>query len=127
MSERARPSGGEGESIERALAAGTERLVQRDAFGELLARATENVVGVTKLGFDMLDLVVRNLRLAGRPDIQRLGRQIARAEDKLEMVLQELEALRAELVTAPAPRADPAANGHGGTPRAPAGSEPAAP
>jgi hypothetical protein len=81
---------------EAALSAATEQTVQRDAFGELLARSTENVMAVIKIGFDVADLIVRNLRLAGRADIDRLGRQLARTEDKLELLLQEIEALRAE-------------------------------
>jgi hypothetical protein len=74
-----------------------ETLVQRDAFGELLAMATENVVAVAKIGADVGDLFVRNLRLAGRRDIARLGAQLARTEDKLESVLQQVEQLQDEL------------------------------
>jgi hypothetical protein len=74
-----------------------ERLVQRRAFGELLAMATENVVALAKIGADVGDLMVRNMRLAGRSDIARLGRQLARTEDKLEIVLQEVERLQDEL------------------------------
>ncbi len=54
-------------------------------------------MGVTKIGFDVLDLTVRNLRLAGRPDLVRLGRQLNRNEDKLERVLQEVESLQDEV------------------------------
>ena len=90
---------------EAAFAAATEKTVQRDAFGELLARATENVMGVTKIAFDIADLIVRNLRVAGRADIDRLGRQLARTEDKLELLLQEIEALRAETRDGPPPDA----------------------
>jgi hypothetical protein len=86
---------------EAAFASAAEKSVQRDAFGELLARATENVMAVTKIAFDLGDTIVRNLRLAGRADIDRLGRQLARTEDKLEMLLQEIEALRADGRTAP--------------------------
>jgi hypothetical protein len=71
-----------------------ERLVGRDSFGELLARVTENVVGLTRIGTSVFDLMLRNLRLAGRQDIDRLGRQLARTEDKLELVLQEVERLQ---------------------------------
>ena len=74
-----------------------EQVVQRNAFGELLAMATENVVALAKLGADAGDLTVRNLRLAGRRDIARLGQQLARTEDKLETVLQEVERLQDEL------------------------------
>jgi len=82
---------------ERQAADATEQLVQRQAFGELLARLTENFVGVARIGMDAADLVVRNLRLAGRTDVTRLGRQLARTEDKLERVLQShAEFLRVE-------------------------------
>jgi hypothetical protein len=87
---------------EKRAAGAMEQLVARDSFGELLARVTENAMAVTKIGFDAMDLVVRNLRLAGRNDVTRLGRQIARTEDKLELVLQEVERLREERAEKPA-------------------------
>ena len=85
------------EDAEKRTAAAMEELVKRDAFGELLARATENVLALTRIGNDVADLVVRNLRLAGRRDITSLGRQLARSEDKLERVLQEVERLQQQL------------------------------
>ena len=85
------------EKAEKATANAMEELVQRDSFGEILARVTENVMGLTKIGFDVLDMTVRNLRLAGRPDLIRVGRQLARTEDKLERVLQEVERLQDEV------------------------------
>src|SRR4051794_36809160 len=84
-------------STEKETAKAVEQVVQGGAFGELLARSTENVMGLMRIGFDVADLVVRNLRLAGRRDITRLGEQLARNEDKLERVLQEVEVLRDEL------------------------------
>src|SRR3954451_5446902 len=80
--------------VEKRTAAAMEEVVHRDSFGEILARVTENVFGLTRIGFDVLDLTVRNLRLAGRPDLIRVGRQLARNEDKLERVLQEVERLQ---------------------------------
>jgi hypothetical protein len=85
------------EEVEARTAKAAEDLVARDSFGELLARMTENVMALTKIGFDVMDLMVRNLRLAGRRDVTNLGRQLARTEDKLEMVLQEVERLRQEV------------------------------
>ena len=85
------------EEAETQTAHAMEQLVERDAFGELLARVTENVLAVTRIGNDTADLVVRNLRLAGRRDITPLARQLARTEDKLELVLQEVERLRERL------------------------------
>ena len=79
------------EEAESRVAKAAERVVSRDSFGELLAMATENVVALTRMSFDALDLVWSNLRLAGRRDITRLGRQLGRTEDKLELVLQEVE------------------------------------
>ena len=85
------------EESESRTAQAMERLVGSDAFGVMLARVTENVMALTRIGFDVMDLTVRNLRLAGRQDIVRLGRQIARTEDKLELLLQEVEKLSDEL------------------------------
>ena len=85
------------EEAESRMAKAAERVVSRDSFGELLAMATENVVALTRISFDTLDLVWSNLRLAGRRDITRLARQIGRTEDKLELVLQEVERLRAHV------------------------------
>ena len=82
---------------EKGTAKAMEELVRSDSFGEILARVTQNVMGVTKIGFDVLDLTVRNLRLAGRPDIARLGGQLGRNEDKLERVLQEVEQLQQQV------------------------------
>jgi hypothetical protein len=85
------------EEAEARTATATEQLVAGEAFGELLARATANALGLWRIASDTADLVVRNLRLAGRADIARLGRALARNEDKLERVLQEVELLRDEL------------------------------
>ena len=82
------------EEAEAKTARAMEDLVGRDAFGEVLARVTENVLALVKMGNDAADLVVRNLRVAGRRDITGLARQLARTEDKLELVLQEVERLR---------------------------------
>jgi hypothetical protein len=83
------------EEAETRTARAFEELVSRDSFGELLARMTENIVALTKMGTDFYDLMLRNVRLAGRQDIIRLSRQLARTEDKLERVLQELEHMQA--------------------------------
>jgi hypothetical protein len=71
--------------------------VAKPSFGRLLAMSAENVAALSRIGFDTVDLVWRNLRLAGRADIVRLSRQLHRTEDKLERVLQEVERLRDEL------------------------------
>src|SRR3954451_22294804 len=85
------------DDAEQRTAGAIEKVVHSNAFGELLARSTENVMGLTRIGFDTFDLIVRNLRIAGRKDVARLGNQLARTEDKLERVLQEVEQLRDEV------------------------------
>ena len=85
------------EEAESRTAKAMEGLVARDSFGELLAKVTENVMSLTKIGNEAMDMAVRNLRVAGRQDIIRLGRQLARTEDKLELVLQEVEQLQDQL------------------------------
>jgi hypothetical protein len=85
------------EEAESRTAEAMEEVVRREGFGELLARVTENAMAMFRISQGMLDLGVRNLRLAGREDVVRLGRQLARTEDKLERVLQEVERLEARL------------------------------
>ena len=97
------------EHAESRVAKAAERVVSRESFGEVLAMATENVVALTRMGFDAMDLVWSNLRLAGRRDITRLARQIGRTEDKLEQVLQEVERLREQVDVSSDNGAKPAA------------------
>jgi hypothetical protein len=85
------------DDVEARTAKAFDELVSRPSFGEVLARVTENVIAITRISNDTVDMVVRNLRLAGRQDLMRVGRQMARTEDKLEMVLQEVERLRDEM------------------------------
>jgi hypothetical protein len=85
------------EEAETRVARSAERVVSRDSFGELLAMVTENAVALTRIGNEAMDLVLRNLRVASRQDINRLTRALGRTEDKLEQVLQEVEELRDEL------------------------------
>lgn len=73
-----------------------EGLVASNGFAELLSLLTSNVVALVKVGGETADAVIRAARLAGRSDVARLSRQLARTEDKLELVLQELRALQAE-------------------------------
>lgn len=85
------------EQAESQAASAGERLVGSGGFASVLGQLAENTAALTKLGNDAMDLVIRNLRLAGRRDVVRLARQLARTEDKLERVLQELEEVRDEL------------------------------
>ena len=85
------------EQSEVETARAMEELVGKASFGSLMAAGAENVAAMVRIGSDVADLVLRNLRLAGRADITRLARQLNRTEDKLERILQEVEALRDEL------------------------------
>src|SRR3954467_2627062 len=85
------------EEAESQTAKAMEQLVARPGFGQTLAWSTENMVAIAKIVADVGDLVVRNLRLAGRQDINRLARQLNRTEDKLEMLLQEVERLQEQI------------------------------
>jgi hypothetical protein len=86
------------ESFESEAAAGMERLVAGQGFAELLVYVTENVVALSRIGADVWDLAVRNLRLAGRADIDRLARQLVSSEEKLELLLQAIEQIHDERV-----------------------------
>jgi hypothetical protein len=86
------------EQLESQVAQAGERFVGSEGFTAVLGQVAENTAALTKLSADAMDLVLRNLRVAGRRDIVRLARQLARTEDKLERVLQEVEELRDELV-----------------------------
>jgi hypothetical protein len=81
------------EDFETQTARAMEELVGGEGFGELMARFTANTVALTKISGDVMDLVLRNFRIAGRTDIDRLARQLARTEDKLELLLQAMERL----------------------------------
>jgi hypothetical protein len=85
------------EEAESSLAGALEKMVAGPTFGVLLAQTAENMVALSKIARDSADLAVSNLRIAGRRDIVRLERQLGRAEDKLETLLQELEGVRSEL------------------------------
>jgi hypothetical protein len=97
------------EQGEARTAEAFEELVSKPSFGVLLARSAENVAALTRIGSDFSDLVLRNLRLAGRADVTRLARQLHRTEDKLERLLQEVEKLRDELARGPSADGSPGA------------------
>jgi hypothetical protein len=83
--------------FESAAAEKAESAVSGRGFATVLGWAAENVLAVARIGSDVADLAIRNLRLAGRRDLARLGVQQARTEDKLEQLLQEVERLEVEL------------------------------
>ncbi|WP_055489428.1 hypothetical protein [Streptomyces sp. TP-A0356] len=85
------------EAMEQQAAEATEQLVSGSAFAELLGLTAGNFAALTRISGETCDLMLRNMRLAGRADMTRLGHQLARTEDKLERVLQEVEDLRDQL------------------------------
>jgi hypothetical protein len=85
------------EDAESSTARAFEELVARPSFGVVLARSAENIAAMVRISYDVADLVLHNLRLAGQADVTRLSRQLHRTEDKLERVLQEVEELRDEV------------------------------
>ena len=87
------------EQAESRAADAFEELVSKPSFGVLLARGAENVAAISRISSDLADLILRNLRVAGRADVTRLARQLHRTEDKLERLLQEIEGLRSELAS----------------------------
>ncbi len=93
------------DEAEAQAAQAMEHLVATRGFGGLLGQLAENTAALTRIGGETMDLVLHNLRVAGRRDVVRLSRQLARTEDKLERVLQELEELRSELAERPPRRA----------------------
>lgn len=93
------------EQAESQAADALEELVSKPSFAVLLARSAENVAALSRIGADVADLVLRNLRIAGRADVKRLSHQLHRTEDKLERLLQEMEELRRELALRPYPDA----------------------
>jgi len=94
------------EEAEARTAGAMEQLVASEDFAELLAMLTGNVMAATRLAGTWMDQLLANLHVAGRADVARLGRQLARTEDKLERLLQVVEELHDRLppaVPAPAP------------------------
>ena len=72
-------------------------LSRNRTFGEMLGQAAGNLVALSRIGNDVMDLAVRNARVAGRADVVSLHRQLARNEDKLEAVLETVERLEEDL------------------------------
>jgi HEPN domain-containing protein len=85
------------EQAESQTAKALEELVSKPSFGVMFAQVAENVAAMARISTSVADMLVRNLRIAGRADITKLARQLHRTEDKLERVLQEVEELRDEL------------------------------
>lgn len=102
---------------ENELSAVAEEFVARPRFANTLALAAENVAATTKIAGEVFDLALRNFRIAGRRDVVLLAKQLGRTEDKLERVLQELQALREEVTVDSGPDAEKAADAEPPKPR----------
>ncbi|WP_040159241.1 hypothetical protein [Mobilicoccus massiliensis] len=92
------------DKTEKQVSRASEELVASQGFAEVLATLTSNAVALSRVVSIGLDQAVRATRFAGQRDIQRLGRQLNRTEDKLEQVLQVVENLEDELAATRAER-----------------------
>ena len=88
---------------ESRMAGAMEQLVGGKGFAALLGQAAENAVALTTINAQVWDLVLRNLRVAGRGDVHRLGRRLNDIDDKLEVLLQEVERLAEQRATVDSP------------------------
>jgi hypothetical protein len=79
---------------EGRMASSMEQVVASKGFSQILAQAAENAAALASINAEVWDMVLRNFRMVGRADIHRLGRRVNGLDDKLEMILQELESLR---------------------------------
>ncbi|HEX2806324.1 MAG TPA: hypothetical protein VHN80_09155 [Kineosporiaceae bacterium] len=85
------------EQLEGRLSTALDQLVSSNGFADLLASSATNAMALTRLANGTVDQAVRATRLAARTDVTNLARQLARTEDKLERLLQAVEALQARL------------------------------
>jgi len=92
-----------------AAAPGLEEVVNSRSFGAMLSQTAGNLVAMQRIGNEMADLALRNARIASRADVTSLHRQLARSEDKLEMVLETVERLEDELAAERARHAEQSA------------------
>ena len=83
------------EAIEGRTDTAMEQLISGEGFSELLVRVTENLLALANINAGIWEQMLRNLRLAGLRDIDRLARQMMRNEDKLELLWQAVERLEA--------------------------------
>ena len=85
------------EQLESRLSTALDQLVGSNGFADLLASSATNAMALTRLANGTVDQAVRATRLAARTDVTNLARQLARTEDKLERLLQAVEALQSRL------------------------------
>ncbi|MBL8930961.1 MAG: hypothetical protein JNL54_12615 [Kineosporiaceae bacterium] len=85
------------EQFEAKLSTAMDQLVATNGFAELFTTTATTMMAVTKMANDAIDQVVRSTRLAARQDVTSLARQLARTEDKIELLLQSVEAIEDRL------------------------------
>jgi hypothetical protein len=78
---------------ERRMAAAMQQLVASPGFSALLGQAAQNAVSLTAINSQLCDMVLRNLRIVGHADLHRLARRLNTLDDKLELLLQQIEHL----------------------------------
>lgn len=81
-----------------AASPGLEDVVNSESFGHMLAQTAGNLVAMQRVNNDVMDIMIRNARLAGRADVVALQRQLGRTEDKLESVLDAVERIEDALL-----------------------------
>lgn len=85
------------EQAEAKAAALAEQAVGSNVFAELLATTATNVMALAGVANAVVDRGVRLTRFAARADVTGLARQLARTEDKLERLLQEVQEISGRL------------------------------
>jgi len=85
------------EQFEGKLSTAMDQLVATNGFAELFTTSATTMMAITRIANGVMDQAVRATRLAVRNDVVGLGRQLARTEDKLERLLQSVEAIEDRL------------------------------
>jgi hypothetical protein len=85
------------EKAEARAAVLAEQAVGSNVFAELLATTATNAMALAGVANAVVDRGVRLTRVAARADVTGLARQLARTEDKLERLLQEVHELSERL------------------------------
>jgi hypothetical protein len=87
------------EQFESKLSTAMDQLVATNGFAELFTTSATTMMALTRIANGVVDQAARATRLAVRGDVVNLGRQLARTEDKLERVLQAVEAIEDRLAS----------------------------
>jgi BMFP domain-containing protein YqiC len=85
------------EQFEAKLSTAMDQLVATNGFAELFTTSATTMMALSRMVNGAIDQAVRGTRLAARQDVTSLARQLARTEDKLERMLQAIEAIESRL------------------------------